>query len=1364
MARRTAAAAPAQKPKEKTNFTKFVVGSDPLEKETKIEDIEPLSGEQTKRMLQVAEIMSQTKGLTPEEINALKVWKMNLAAEGIEGFVKAEFLKDFWAWLLGRGKEADHKKTSWYRQSLADDPEVRAYVDMFPKKKMEYDLKLEFLKFRRPIGIAQVYLYFKYIVRGKSTSSDFLDDWAVFLQEFDEARNTGQYYVDQEEFPHPHETAPYGDLRRDFAKRRNKGTSIGPALLKGAVAGDDSSDEDDSSPRPPRGGGGGSGGGGGGGGGSNTRRVSDSEDDESSDDIVTRATVATGAAISSAASTAGERFKSGVSAAGSAAASGTASFASRLQAGIGSLLGRVADLTKSIFEEDDLAEKGEKIPEKAAEATVSSAELNAANLEDMRRRLARIREVLPEPPVTAPATTSATAPAAAADNVPKGKEEATAADMTNLPVPLTPLRNAALSPPLSARREPETPSSRATAPPPATPTANRVIGDDGDFDDDDATASPRNKDFEEANLRYRMEQLKKKGNLSPAAEEDLDDLIESLPDEPADATKRRGPAKTLFEDAKEAEAESESSKARTVSRRLDKLRGGKPTVLEEGELAPLRVTAEDKYDMIVAENLASIPPTPESYKSASSAQKRRQDQILREQYGVDPEAEKKAKDIPRSGKKLTKEQRKLLRNVDALRAAKLKMLKAPAIRTRAMEAADILESLHRYVDESGRPIGIGEGGEPMSDDMLKIGQGVINAVNKLERQTDDIEKELAKSKERREKIDRLIAEDEAREAEDDAEFTKGVDTLRKPVDPKTKAEATRKVVNSTRKMASNVAENLKSGIPPDDAVTAAMQNRLDNLKSVVKPSTPRSAEELDDIFDDGELELATDELEIIFGEATGKSKPITVDPVSPPTAGDFAALGKEKATTLFTTKDKADKAQEHATTVIATTPPPPTGAYATPGVKGVCGVVIRDTETAVKPVQKATKKHQNSARNVVLIGGNLAKVKRRQKLTETRKNATPANHPDEERRDSEHAEVSSEAAAAEEDFAVAIEVENNDRAELEKTAKYAEKKVRRVRKDGVDRLERLGERAETASNKLDQHNQQIEQLRADAENRRQRSRALVMTEDNGNVKLHEQRMKEIDDWEAKAIAAANEKFHAYLESTPIYQKLWSSAASLSEINNAELSARIGRWKEETERAGDELLFGPVLGEEDEDDSGATEEQVRAPKPEPKPESKPEPPPKFPSIEEDISDPSHFPSISDEENLESKPKVQKTEVSAAEPSITATEEPHVTPGTGPESVETESEMIKIAPGTSGAEVAEKLEEELDEELEIELSSDTETEQARELIHERSSPEGSEDDDAERGAKFARADEETPGTAAKEESATASEEPRAKKNKK
>lgn len=242
-----------RKPSNQTDARKYMPGLDPLEKEATITDIQPLGKYEADRMMKYVNRLLKRGGLTADERKAFNFWKANLVVENAKGIIHQEFMRDFWAFLLGRGKESDHIRCPWYRQSLTNDPEVSAYVDSFIVKRHEFQMKLALLRMRHPVGINQHYLYFKYVVRQTEADADnFLDDWKLFLQEFGEARENGQAerYMDEIKGPYDgqeniHEMAPYGSKRAEVGKASHD-RKVEQMIKAGARSfhDDDMSDED----------------------------------------------------------------------------------------------------------------------------------------------------------------------------------------------------------------------------------------------------------------------------------------------------------------------------------------------------------------------------------------------------------------------------------------------------------------------------------------------------------------------------------------------------------------------------------------------------------------------------------------------------------------------------------------------------------------------------------------------------------------------------------------------------------------------------------------------------------------------------------------------------------------------------------------------------------------------------------------------------------------------------------------------------------------------------------------------------------------------------------------------------------------
>jgi hypothetical protein len=220
--RRAAAENRQRKPDIQTDAKKFHPGIDPLEAEESLTNIVPVGQHEHKQLMQMLKKMLK-KTNNGQEANAIRMQIVNAETGELKGVIHKEFLRDFWAWILGRGKETDHKKTPWYRQSLADDNEVSHYIDSFVIKMQEFRVKLAILGMRRPTGINQTYLFFKYIVRGEEVNkANFLEDWKLFQDEFYDARKQGQRERNLDDIEegvfdgehNAHEMAPYGAKER----------------------------------------------------------------------------------------------------------------------------------------------------------------------------------------------------------------------------------------------------------------------------------------------------------------------------------------------------------------------------------------------------------------------------------------------------------------------------------------------------------------------------------------------------------------------------------------------------------------------------------------------------------------------------------------------------------------------------------------------------------------------------------------------------------------------------------------------------------------------------------------------------------------------------------------------------------------------------------------------------------------------------------------------------------------------------------------------------------------------------------------------------------------------------------------------
>lgn len=244
-------------------YKKFTVGKDPLELEDEIDVIKPLGEEEGKTFMKMLRKLLNEKVKRGDTVsaNAVAVYMAQYEGDQLKGRVQKEFARDFVAWLRGRGKEKDHEKSWWYRASLLDDPECAHYIHMFSVKRSEFLLKLTRLAHRRPMGIVEHYLYFKYIVRGEPLDAvSFHHDNKLMLQETWDAINLDNQHP-VVGAPHHHEVPPFDETKKKEAAQKA----------------DDRRDEQSVSILGPEGGGGGRGGG------PRRRRAADDSDTDADD-------------------------------------------------------------------------------------------------------------------------------------------------------------------------------------------------------------------------------------------------------------------------------------------------------------------------------------------------------------------------------------------------------------------------------------------------------------------------------------------------------------------------------------------------------------------------------------------------------------------------------------------------------------------------------------------------------------------------------------------------------------------------------------------------------------------------------------------------------------------------------------------------------------------------------------------------------------------------------------------------------------------------------------------------------------------------------------------------------------------------
>lgn len=170
---------------------KFQPGKNPLELEDGIRVLQPTTKHLQQKMIEILDQIYLTS--SPQQKQALELWKFQLSQTNVEDQVKFQFIRRFYYWLLGRGEESDHKKTLWGRGNAAIyNGEVSSYIDAFLQKRKQFAIQLSLLRDRVPSTLVGYWLYFKYIVNGELKlvkMEDGTSFWDMsdenFLQDFD---------------------------------------------------------------------------------------------------------------------------------------------------------------------------------------------------------------------------------------------------------------------------------------------------------------------------------------------------------------------------------------------------------------------------------------------------------------------------------------------------------------------------------------------------------------------------------------------------------------------------------------------------------------------------------------------------------------------------------------------------------------------------------------------------------------------------------------------------------------------------------------------------------------------------------------------------------------------------------------------------------------------------------------------------------------------------------------------------------------------------------------------------------------------------------------------------------------------------
>lgn len=213
------------------NQRKYQPNPDPLERESKLNDMIPLPGWAAKKkeeaLSNAMQIEIRAAGGDQSKIqainNAYAIRKAQIKEEVIDKDVNKMFVEEFNSWLLGKSKlNTPVNNTPWGTQRLTGSS-IRQYLNSFVDKKIEFQRKLARLKLFPPQTIGEAWLFFKYIVCKKEPlDEDYLEDFNYWTNphyfQGDDPRNvtdrnplTGQPYalqanrnaIGDDNTPHP---------------------------------------------------------------------------------------------------------------------------------------------------------------------------------------------------------------------------------------------------------------------------------------------------------------------------------------------------------------------------------------------------------------------------------------------------------------------------------------------------------------------------------------------------------------------------------------------------------------------------------------------------------------------------------------------------------------------------------------------------------------------------------------------------------------------------------------------------------------------------------------------------------------------------------------------------------------------------------------------------------------------------------------------------------------------------------------------------------------------------------------------------------------------------------------------------------
>lgn len=122
-----------------------------------------------RKIKDLTDLLKKTSDATEKEniksqLTAWHHWKTQFEADALKT-PNADATKDFFAWLLGKGKEEHHRNTPWYREpQMLHLKDVQEWIDGFADIFAESKAELIKLAWKTPQNLDEAWLYFKFIV------------------------------------------------------------------------------------------------------------------------------------------------------------------------------------------------------------------------------------------------------------------------------------------------------------------------------------------------------------------------------------------------------------------------------------------------------------------------------------------------------------------------------------------------------------------------------------------------------------------------------------------------------------------------------------------------------------------------------------------------------------------------------------------------------------------------------------------------------------------------------------------------------------------------------------------------------------------------------------------------------------------------------------------------------------------------------------------------------------------------------------------------------------------------------------------------------------------------------------------------